>query len=61
MGLNREAGSEIETGLYRCDIPDAEGVIGVLYVGVYAGDISGKRNNSDETVSAWLDYFHCVQ
>ena len=40
LTLNRQTGTELDSGLYRCEIPDAEGVNRTLYVGVYTNGTS---------------------
>ena len=43
VGLNRPSEvASVESGLYRCEIPDDDGVTQTLYVGVYSTDNDGK-------------------
>ena len=43
VGLNRPSEvASVESGLYRCEIPDNENVTQTLYVGVYSTDNDGK-------------------
>ena len=39
---NREDGAVVENGVFRCEIPDSEGGMNTLYIGVYSED-SGSR------------------
>ena len=34
--------SVAETGLYRCEAPDAEGVMQTMYAGVYSSESEGE-------------------
>lgn len=41
LSLNREADMEISSGLFRCEIPNAEGAIEELYIGLYSNPNAG--------------------
>ena len=48
VGLNRPSEvASVESGLYRCEIPDNENVTQTLYVGVYSTDNDGKFTSTD--------------
>lgn len=50
--LNRPSGvASVESGLYRCEIPDDDGAIQTLYVGVYSSDNDGKFTSADSLSS----------
>ena len=52
VGFTRLGDTDVESGLLRCEIPDAEGQTQRLYVGVYSSDLAQGMNIS-MTMKLW--------
>ena len=46
LSLNRGSGVEVDNGLFRCEILDAEGSNRTVYVGLYSSDLSTGKSAS---------------
>ena len=44
--LNQRNGTDGSTGIYTCSIPDAEGTVQTVFIGVYRDGVEGQRLSS---------------